>query len=164
MNGLTSQHLRQCLLENNELTVDKAFEIAGSLHMAQECSDTHAAERSLFAAVSSSQQATDVSDPSLPVEKLSSAATTAPKVARKCYFCGQLYHCRDQCSAKDATCYVCGKSSHCERAKTRQTLLDLHICCSSFSYFVLSFSLFNICCILPRKSAASLFTNFGKRK
>ena len=115
INGLTSQHIRQRLLENNELTVDRAFEIARSLHMAQEYSATYAAERSSIAAVSPSQQATDVSDSSLLVEKLSSAATTAPKVARKCYFCGQLYHCRDQCPAKDATCYVCGKSGHYAR-------------------------------------------------
>ena len=101
--GLTSQHIQQRLLENNELTVDRAFEIARSLHMAQEYSATYAAERSLVAVVSPSQQATDVSDSSLPVEKLFSAATTAPKVARKCYFCGQLYHSRDQCPAKDAT-------------------------------------------------------------
>ena len=120
INGLTSQHIRQRLLENKELTVDEAFEIARSLHMAQEYSATYAAERSLVSAVSPSQQATDVADFSLPVEKLSSAGTgkfsksgkfskigkfsknfpvpaleSAPKVARKCYFCGQLYLRRD---------------------------------------------------------------------
>ena len=83
--------------------------------MAQEYSATYAAERSLVAAVSPSEQATDKSDSSLPVEKLSSAAATAPKVARKCYLCGQLYHCRDQCPAKNATRYVCGKSGHYAR-------------------------------------------------
>ena len=31
INGLTSHEIRQCLLENNELTLDQAFDIANSL-------------------------------------------------------------------------------------------------------------------------------------
>ena len=115
INGLASQQIRQRLLENNQLTLDRAFEIAKSLQMAQEYSATYAAERGLVAAIPPSQQATNESYSSLPVQEISGATTTAPKVSRKCYFCGRMYHRRDQCPAKNAMCYLCGKSGHFSR-------------------------------------------------
>ena len=84
----------------------------------------------MVATASFSQQAIDVSDSSLPVEKISNAATTDSKVARKCNFCGQLYHVVATAAPRMLLAIYAKNLSIMQesiKTKTRQILVDFHI-------------------------------------
>ena len=116
INGLSSHHIRQRLLENAELSVDQAYKSALSLQLAQEHSAAYFSEGKLSAAVArndqTKNQTSSESENEEPVAKVS--ARLKPRL-RKCYFCGQSYHLRKSCPALDATCYLCEKIGHFSR-------------------------------------------------
>ena len=110
INGLSSHHIRQRLLENAELSIDQAYRSAMSLQLAQEHSSAYFSESKLSAAVT--QDRTNSSEGETEEE---SVKVSARLQSKKCYFCGQSYHLRKNCPALDATCYLCGKNGHFSR-------------------------------------------------
>ena len=103
VNGLASHHIRQRLLENTELTVDRAYTTAMSLHMAQEHSAVYYSETRVTATVSPKDEPT--------ATKQALMTTTR----RQCFFCGRAYHERKYCPAINSTCFSCGKIGHVSR-------------------------------------------------
>ncbi|XP_026315169.1 uncharacterized protein K02A2.6-like [Hyposmocoma kahamanoa] len=94
--GLNSSKIRQRLLENVTLSLDKAYDQARSLEMAEMNSQSY--ESSNLNAVQGSSK-----------EEESSAASF---FKRKCFFCGGRVHPRKDCPALDSTCQICEKKGH----------------------------------------------------
>lgn len=113
INGLASHHIRQRLLENNELSVADAFNRARSLCQAQEYSATYASESGLIAAAANVEHKNDKYDAVTALSTESLAITSSEE--KKCYFCGRANHRREDCPAKETNCYSCGKIGHFSR-------------------------------------------------
>ena len=101
VNGLASHHIRQRLLENTELTVDRAYTMAMSLHMVQKYSAVYFSETRATATVSPKDEPT--------ATKQALMTTTR----RQCFFCGRAYHEHKYCPAINSTCFSCGKIRSC---------------------------------------------------
>ena len=112
INGLSSAVIRQRLLENDELSVDRAFELADNLDRAYQ----HAVSFNTFQTPSAEYQAATA----IPLErsiltKQNSEkfkdqseifAVSTKKIQCKCYFCGGPMHTtRAMCPAKNAVCH-----------------------------------------------------------
>ena len=112
INGLTSNYIRQRLLENFELSLDRAYEIARTLHTAQKNSElymqqSHQLIPTNVAAVSSYDHASLPIDPNR--ESLTAIKRQTPS-RKSCYFCGGFLHAnRASCPARDAVCHNCSK-------------------------------------------------------
>ena len=96
INGILSQHIRQRLLESNELTLDSVFTQARSLELAQKSSDQYNTTSML--------NATSIDDKPSDLNAITSK--------RACFFCGGPRHNRQLCPAKDAVCHNCEKPGH----------------------------------------------------
>ena len=96
INGIHSQHIRQRLLESNELTLDSVFTQARSLELAQKSSDQYNTTSTL--------NATSIDDKPSDLNGITSKRT--------CFFCGGPRHNRQFCPAKDAVCHNCEKLGH----------------------------------------------------
>ena len=97
INGLLSQHIRQILLENTTLDLlDAAYRQARSLESAQRNSDVYSTQgsHSLNTVASSPDVSSTFNTP----------AVNAVSKTRKCYFCGNNIHSRQNCPARDCTC------------------------------------------------------------
>ena len=103
VNGLALHHIRQRLLENNELTVDRAYTTAMSFHMAQEHSAVYYLETRVTVTMSPKDEPTTT--------KQALMTTTR----RQCFFCGRAYHERKYCPAINSACFSCGKIGHFSR-------------------------------------------------
>ncbi|XP_054722967.1 uncharacterized protein LOC129232889 [Uloborus diversus] len=111
--GLRSPRIRERLLENATITLEKAYDQARSLELAElhSASYLNTANPTPVAAVEHVQDCSEES-PSITV------ASARPG---KCFFCGNERHLRNSCPAKDATCRGCGKKGHYQRVcKSRQ--------------------------------------------
>ena len=123
ISGLSSPAMRQRLLENRTLTLHDAVAQALSLESAQKSA-------SLFSHL----------DPSMQPQPLAAAGAELPDpcndetpnvvalTRKKCYFCGEAFHQRYKCPAKDVTCRKCGKFGHyskvCRASKNREATLN----------------------------------------
>ncbi|GFN94501.1 retrovirus-related pol polyprotein from transposon 17.6 [Plakobranchus ocellatus] len=97
--GLSSNHIRQRLLENNTLDLVTAFEKARSLEMAEKQSQTyHLPPTSVPCGGATSCPQTD----SMEHSGESNIPVTAA-VSAKCFFCGFQRHPRFKCPAKEET-------------------------------------------------------------
>ena len=114
INGLASHHIRQRLLKSKELTVDQAFNKARSLFQAQEYSATYLSSMSGTNSVAASSTRTEdnsenEADINLsPVTSGEVLAVATFSGGRKCYYCGQRYHCRADCLVKEVSCNSSG--------------------------------------------------------
>ena len=120
INGLVSTTIRQRLLEQDEITLQRALEIADGLERAQiqASSMGREANPSLVASVPPSQvNETTLEENKVQLEK-AIAATPVDNSSRKtlkkkiCYYCGGPMHPRNFCPAQDRTCHTCGKRGH----------------------------------------------------
>ena len=108
VNGLSSLFIRQRLLENDNLNLARAFQLA----VAQRQATSTGATTSPFMASSPTAPAASPSSDTVPAEKLSRDTLSVVKDT-KCYFCGGLKHLEQaDCPAKNAVCYGCGKRGH----------------------------------------------------
>ena len=108
INGLSSHIIRQRLLENAELTVDQAYNIASSLWTAQKHSEAYLCQRDVIASAKPLPCKESAEEPRDSLDRVLGSASQA----KTCYFCGLSYHPRYRCPAKEAECYSCGKSGH----------------------------------------------------
>ena len=116
INGISSHTIRQRLLENNELTLERAFEQARTLDSAQKSSEVYTVNGHNGGTLASTSTVPDVSGPRAPQETTStienSTLAATNNVSKLCYFCGRTYHSRSNCPAKNAVCYKCNKKGH----------------------------------------------------
>ena len=129
INGLTSSYIWQRLLENSELSLDRAYEIARTFHTAQKNSELYIQQSpqvipSNVAAASAKDQSTSHINPDQ--ESLAAVRKQSP-VKKSCYFCGGFLHAnRASCPARDAVCHNCSKKGHfakvCQSAKKAATV------------------------------------------
>ena len=107
INGISSNYIRQRLLENIRLTLDQAYQQARTLDTAQKHSEFYSSEPPLHVAALS-----QIKD-ELP-NKESLAAMSKPETRKKlCYFCGGTIHAnRKFCPAYEVLCHNCNKKGH----------------------------------------------------
>ena len=84
INGLKSNEIRQRLLENNELTLDQAFDIANSFDMALEHSAAYLSHEKGMSAAAAVTPGDSIYDNGM--QRGSSSSCTIPK-SRKCSLC-----------------------------------------------------------------------------
>ena len=117
INGLSSQIVRQRLLENKTLDLKTMFDQARTLELAQRSNEVYAPPYSVTAATGQKQDdivsnsATN-QQPITEEEKSTLAVAQRTGNKQKCFFCGNNAHARRFCPAKDATCHNCGKKGH----------------------------------------------------
>ena len=100
INGISSHVIRQRLLENSELTVKRASQIACSLETAQQHSEAYLQHPDVTAAVN--VEDSDHDNQITAVAKM----TLSNKL---CNFCCKPYHDKSQCPARNLYCFTCGK-------------------------------------------------------
>ena len=130
--GLFSPHIRQRLLEEKDLDLKSAYDIARQLELAQKQSQTYCETFPTSCAIS--PQAVNQSDSS-NLEKENTLA--AASFNSSCYFCGMTRHPRSKCPARDAVCKSCGKKGHfqrvCRSKLTSSKSSTCHIVCDDAS-------------------------------
>ena len=109
VSGLSSNFIRQRLLEFPKLDLQQAAETALTLEMAQKQS---ASFTSLSAHGTCGATTSQNSTPTLPQMQTTSLAAVSQA---SCYFCGYKKHDRANCPAKDAICNKCGKKGHFQK-------------------------------------------------
>ena len=102
ISGLISNQIRQRLLENRSLDLQTAFDLARSLEMAEQQSQTYYTNP-VSAAVAKEDS-----------EEIDTCGAVSGSSA-KCFFCGYSRHPRSKCPAKDALCKGCGKQGHFQK-------------------------------------------------
>ena len=122
ISGLTQQSIRERLLEENTLTLGKAFEIARSKEVAQKHSQSYGNQLVINAVQNSEipSEISSVSPSSRPVSpeeqgkafEFPGASLNAISKEQSCGFCGNWKHERSVCPARNTTCYKCGKPGH----------------------------------------------------
>ena len=117
--GLESNNMRQRILEQEDITLQRAFDLARSLHQAQE----HVNQLCHVGNLAATQELTSKEE---QTDENSTAASATKNVANKSnwFFCGEPYHSRGRCPAKEAECFNCQKKGHfsrvCRSRKTRR--------------------------------------------
>ena len=103
INGISSHIIRQRFLENSELPVERAFQIACSLETAQQHSEAYLRHPDVTEAVN--VEDTDHDNQISAVAKMTSSN-------KLCNFCGKPYHDKSKCPARNLYCFTCGKLGH----------------------------------------------------
>ncbi|XP_035218980.1 uncharacterized protein LOC118192189 [Stegodyphus dumicola] len=104
---LKNPRIRERLLENASISLEKAYDQARALELAEHHSASYLISSSAPVAVA--EQCENKNDDS---EQL---AVVAPIRSRKCFFCGRDLHLRIICPAKDPICQGCGKNGHYQK-------------------------------------------------
>ena len=112
--GLESSTIRQRILENENITLQRAFDLALSLNRAQEHTTAHFLQAGKSASTVKSD-AISVDRPDEPNIKYVAASNKITANKKACFFCGGPYHHRSKCLAKDAECFLCSKNGHFAR-------------------------------------------------
>ena len=116
INGISSHVIRQRLLENSELTVERASQIACSLEIAQQHSEAYLQHHDVTAAVN--VEDTDHDNQISAVAKMASSNKLRS-------FCGKPYHDKSKCPARNLYCFTCKKLGHfsnvCRSRRTNRT-------------------------------------------
>ena len=109
INGLSSVHIRQRLLENKTLDLRTAVDQARALESAQRHSESyHHPSYPVNASTSVPTGLPTQCDDEQPT----AAATGRPPGTQLCFFCGMARHPRFKCPARAAKCGSCGKTGH----------------------------------------------------
>ena len=141
INGIASPLIRQRLLENKTLELESAYNQAYSLDLAQRHSEAYTtsfANTASLAALpeqfkatqqpsSSDQQFVSRENTESSSSKESTVAATYP--LKKCFYCGNPFHIRIKCPARNVICNNCGKEGHFAKvctSKSRSTAAALY--------------------------------------
>ena len=115
INGISSNNIRQRLLENKTLDLNTAFDQARSLDVAQQSSNVY--NQSAISPFNTTTASVNIVpkhsliQPALSTSSSSSSAAVKPK--QTCWFCGR--HPRNRCPAREAQCHKCKKVGHFEK-------------------------------------------------
>ena len=110
ISGISSNAIRQRLLENLTLDLAAAVSQARALEMAQKQSEMYhnQADYGSVTAHAHQREGASATEP-----KLSEAPEeTTAALLQKCFFCGGPNHPRNKCRARNAICSNCGKQGH----------------------------------------------------
>lgn len=128
INGLSSNYIRQSLLENAELTLDQAYQQARTLHIAQKNSEAYVLQGNQSIPANVAAATTDSEHTPVDINQETLAAIRKQQSSkRSCYFCGGSLHVnRKNCPAVDATCHNCSRKGHfakvCQSSKKNPSL------------------------------------------
>ena len=112
--SLESANIRQRLLEQDDITLQRSLDLALSLNQAQE----HATRFNRVEHLPTTQEIghnVNQQEYQIPPPTSTSAAMKRNLRSKTCFFCGGLVHNRDRCPAKDIQCFSCGKIGHFSR-------------------------------------------------
>ena len=115
INGMSSNVIRQRLLENKKLDLEGAATQAKSLEIAQRDSHIYVGPLEAAAAIPSASNANttlSISDDESNVAAINAKTNYVKNVRNKCSFCGKPYHARGVCPARSSTCYNCKNRGH----------------------------------------------------
>ena len=129
ISGIRTPYIRQRLLENKNLTLDAAITTARSLEDAQKNSNTYGSSSQACSAMESISLGNKGRSPENPESFVAASSRTyynykppsgnrnanSASSNQNCYFCGQEYHPRFKCPARDFTCTKCRKRGHFTR-------------------------------------------------
>lgn len=107
--GLTSQSIRQRLLEHRSLDLSSAYDIARQLELALQQSLSYNQNEPVSCAL---PRGPSDCPTVLPFKNNECATTAASYPKQNCYFCGRPRHLRIYCPARDVICKSCGKRGH----------------------------------------------------
>lgn len=99
--GLTSNEIRQRILEQKNLNLENAFDLARSLELAHKQSASY-----------SSTPCGASATPAIEEPVFDTDSQNCCSTVDSCYFCGYRKHPRARCPAKDAICKTCLKKGH----------------------------------------------------
>ena len=121
INGISSNAIRQRLLENSQLDLDTAVKQAKSMETACNQAETYVKSHCTVSAAAASEYS-ETKDPSklsfcendssIDSSKYSEPTVSSISTNQKCFFCGLRRHPRSKCPAKDSSCNKCGKVGH----------------------------------------------------
>lgn len=124
INGLSSQAIRQRLLENKTLDLQSAFDQAKVLDRAYKNALVYTSSVEVTAAVENDSSESTTVDSVLPScnslypknpineTKIRQTNVVTMQETKKCYFCGYKYHKKTFCPARFLACNNCGKTGH----------------------------------------------------
>ena len=120
INGISSNFIRQRLLENRTLTFTEAYEKARSLELAKINSESYSSQETKQSSVCTVRHASPMplsgSDAGTSIANEQAVTSVRQRKATQnfvCYFCGgEKWHPRSQCPAKNKTCDFCDKVGH----------------------------------------------------
>ena len=121
ISGIKSKDIRQRLLENTSLTLEKAIEQARTLETAhknaesfQNYSFTSAATEpnNHYHPETDNQQENSNYLENNDRQSIAAVNSNAYGTNNKCFFCGKQRHPRDTCPARNSNCGYCGKPGH----------------------------------------------------
>lgn len=127
--GLSTQRIRERLLEKSEMTLEETLNLAISLETAENTSQ--ALQSNSLPASPSMLNAVAPTEPQANLQQPNVAAFTSHNGSsqrRKCFFCGGNVHPRIRCPANNAECQLCQKKGHfanvCRSAGQKQQNLN----------------------------------------
>ena len=120
--GIQDGQIRQRLLEQESLDLQKTYDKARSLELAHKQSQSYQATPSSVPCGATSLP-TQSEHPEKDTSTINAISNTG-----KCYFCGYSKHSRFRCPAKEALCKGCGKKGHfqkvCQSTPAKSKLLS----------------------------------------
>ena len=116
INGLASPLIRQRLLENDKLDLQSAYNQTYSLDLAHKNAEAYnPGVTHTTAAINPQVGKEENVEPNkcdeVEISENPPAAATFTQ-GKKCYFCGENAHARNNCPAREAICHKCGKPGH----------------------------------------------------
>ena len=112
--GLESANIRQRLLEHDDITLQRSFDLALLLDQAREHSSHLHQDNKLASLHEVNDEEILIENPSKETAVINGTYRT--KFKKNCFFCKGAYHEREKCPAKDLECFNCGKKGHFARA------------------------------------------------
>ena len=114
ISGLASCNIRQRLLENEQLTLQVAFDQARSLDSAQKSSETYPMpDMPQFQTAAATKPSQVLNEDETNYDHANASASVNIAATKlTCFHCGNDKHDRSICPARDATCHKCGKDGH----------------------------------------------------
>ena len=102
--GISSNEIRQRLLEDHNLSLQNAFDKARSLEIAQKNAQAYFTNSTQL--INSSKSIASINSEDVSFDEHVAA------VIEKCVYCGNKKHQRNLCPARDVVCFKCSKKGH----------------------------------------------------